>query len=152
MRSDVLLQNVQVLAVDQVADDKKGDPLVAKTATLAVSLYDAQRLAIADKIGTLSLALRKVEGPAGQLALNQVGSAPTAGVVTNRELGGRRLVIGGRPGAGAVGPFSNAIAQLRMPRPAGSGYAGPQGGAGGSMTVVRGTVPMEYPVGRMGGR
>ncbi|MEO5597276.1 MAG: Flp pilus assembly protein CpaB [Novosphingobium sp.] len=150
MRSDVVLENVQVLAVDQLADDKKGDPLVAKTATLAVSLYDAQRLAVADKIGTLSLALRKVEGPTpGADKLADAG--PTTTMVTNRELGGPRYLIGNRPGQNQGGALSNAIAQFRTPRAFTRHYAVAKGGPAASMTVVRGTVPMEYPVGRFVG-
>lgn len=56
--SEVLLQNVEVLAVD-LNDDMIGNrPDVFKTATLAVSLEQAQKLSVATEIGELSLALR----------------------------------------------------------------------------------------------
>jgi pilus assembly protein CpaB len=47
--ADVVLQNVRVLAVDQIADERAEKPSVAKAVTLA----------LAATVGTLSLALRK---------------------------------------------------------------------------------------------
>lgn len=152
-RSDLLLENVQVLAVDQLASDKEGKPKSSKTATLAVTLHDAQRLAIARKLGTLSLALRKVESAAVD------GTAPTgqlARTLTSRQLGVPRIVMGGRRGGGG----GNA-----EPRQATINFVGPQLAAapampaglapasfgGPSMTVVRGTQTTNYPVANMGG-
>lgn len=57
---DVLLQGVKVLAVDQTADERKDEPSVVKTVTFEVTTAEAQRLTLAAKIGTLSLALRNV--------------------------------------------------------------------------------------------
>jgi pilus assembly protein CpaB len=57
--SDVVLQNVRVLAVDQVADERIANPAVAKSATLEVDMVGAQKLSLAGSIGTLSLLLRK---------------------------------------------------------------------------------------------
>ena len=57
---DVLLQNIKVLAVDQIADDKKDNPTVAKSVTVEVSTVDAQKLTLAASVGQLSLALREV--------------------------------------------------------------------------------------------
>lgn len=57
--TDVLLQNVRVLAIDQQATSPDGSAKVAKTATLMVSPIDAQKLALAQTIGSLSLVLRK---------------------------------------------------------------------------------------------
>ena len=56
--SKVLLQNVEVLGVD-LNDDMTGEaPDVFKTATLAVTLDQAQKLSVASQTGTLELALR----------------------------------------------------------------------------------------------
>lgn len=145
-RSDVVLENVQVLAIDQIADDKKGDPKVSKTATLQVSLYDAQRLIIAEKIGDLSLALRKVEGavaPGAQLA--QTGSR----TITNRNLGGPRYYIPQRQQRGTMmaGGFA-APAGLALQAPGGNAQAPI---SGPSMMVYRGVESTTYPVGRNGG-
>jgi pilus assembly protein CpaB len=57
--ADVVLQNVKVLAVDQVADERADKPSVAKAVTLEVQVTEAQKLALAATVGTLSLALRK---------------------------------------------------------------------------------------------
>lgn len=57
--TDVLLQNVRVIAIDQQSKNADGTPKVAKTATLEVNPLDAQKLALAQTVGTLSLVLRK---------------------------------------------------------------------------------------------
>ncbi len=57
--ADVVLQNVRVLAVDQIADERAEKPSVAKAVTLEVEVMAAQKLALAATVGTLSLALRK---------------------------------------------------------------------------------------------
>jgi pilus assembly protein CpaB len=57
--SDLLLQNVKVIAVDQVAAEQKEKPSVAKAVTLEVSPAQAQKIALATDVGTLSLILRQ---------------------------------------------------------------------------------------------
>src|SRR5688572_32487492 len=57
--TDVLLQNVRVIAIDQDAKGADGKPTLAKTATLEVDPVDAQKLALAQQVGQLSLVLRK---------------------------------------------------------------------------------------------
>ncbi|MCH8614763.1 Flp pilus assembly protein CpaB [Sphingomonas sp. SM33] len=57
--TDVLLQNIRVIAIDQNAQGANGQPVLAKTATLEVSPTDAQKLALAQQVGALSLVLRK---------------------------------------------------------------------------------------------
>jgi pilus assembly protein CpaB len=57
--SDVLLQNVRVLAIGQDSKGAEGKPQLAKTATLLVDQVGAQKLALAQQVGTLSLVLRK---------------------------------------------------------------------------------------------
>ncbi len=57
--ADIVLQNVRVLAVDQIADERAEKPSVAKAVTLEVEVTAAQKLALAATVGTLSLALRK---------------------------------------------------------------------------------------------
>jgi pilus assembly protein CpaB len=57
---DVLLQSVKVLAIDQIADDKKENPTVARSVTVEVSTLDAQKLTLAAGVGELALALRQV--------------------------------------------------------------------------------------------
>jgi pilus assembly protein CpaB len=58
--TDVLLQNVRVIAIDQQAKNPDGSPKASpKTATLEVTPLDAQKLALAQQVGDLSLVLRK---------------------------------------------------------------------------------------------
>jgi pilus assembly protein CpaB len=57
--TDVVLQNVRVLAIDQSADERNDKPLIAKSVTLEVDAMSAQKLALAGTVGTLSLMLRK---------------------------------------------------------------------------------------------
>lgn len=65
--NDVVLKNIKVLAVDQLADERSEKPSVAKAVTLEVELTDAQKLALASQVGTLALALRKA-GDSGATA------------------------------------------------------------------------------------
>lgn len=59
-RTDVLLQNVKVLAAGQDADEAKSKPEVVHTATLEVTPAQAQKVALAQTAGTLSLSLRGI--------------------------------------------------------------------------------------------
>lgn len=57
-RSDIILQSVRVLAIDQSDNRNQDAPKVAHTVTLEVSHMDAQALAIAQEGGIISLVLR----------------------------------------------------------------------------------------------
>lgn len=59
-RSDIILQSVRVLGIDQSHNRNNDAPEVARTVTLEVSHMDAQALAIAQEAGTLTLVLRAV--------------------------------------------------------------------------------------------
>ena len=56
--TDVLIQNARVLAVDQSADEKNDKPVLAAVVTVEVSTLDAQKLALAQSTGSISLSLR----------------------------------------------------------------------------------------------
>jgi len=56
--SDLLLQNVRVLAIDQIAD-RSGQARPAKAVTIEVTTEDAQKVALGSSVGQLSLALRQ---------------------------------------------------------------------------------------------
>lgn len=58
--TDVLLQNVKVLGIDQRSDEQNNKPDVVKAVTLEVTSEQAQKLTLAAQVGTLSLALRDV--------------------------------------------------------------------------------------------
>ncbi len=57
--SDILLQDVKVIAVDQIVSEQKDKPVVAKAVTLEVTPRQAQRISLATDVGHLSLILRK---------------------------------------------------------------------------------------------
>jgi pilus assembly protein CpaB len=57
--TEIVLQNVRVLAIDQSADVSSEKPTVAKAVTLEVSTDQAQRVWLASSVGNLSLLLRK---------------------------------------------------------------------------------------------
>jgi pilus assembly protein CpaB len=57
--SDVLMQHVKVLAVDQLANERQEQPIVAKAVTLEVTTEQAQKILLATNIGKLSLILRQ---------------------------------------------------------------------------------------------
>src|SRR5262245_5882985 len=57
--SDILIQHVKVLAVDQVANERQDKPTVARAVTLEVSTEEAQKILLASNVGKLSLILRQ---------------------------------------------------------------------------------------------
>jgi pilus assembly protein CpaB len=57
--ADVLLQNVRVLGIDQLANASQENASVAKAVTVEVTTEQAQKLVLAQGVGTLSLVLRK---------------------------------------------------------------------------------------------
>ncbi len=66
---ETILENIRILAIDQRAENKSDDKVkIGKTVTLAVSIRDAEALAIASEMGSLTLALRGV----GDDAANKV--------------------------------------------------------------------------------
>jgi pilus assembly protein CpaB len=98
--SEIVLQNVRVLAVDLNLDTAEAKPATPYTATLEVGVPDSQKLAVAADMGKLSLALRRT------------GSAEVA-QVTPVRLGG-----------GAVRPAAQA-AVVRRAAPRAAAPAGP---------------------------
>jgi pilus assembly protein CpaB len=95
--TDVVLQNVRVLAVDQTADERNDKPAVVKAVTLEVDLSSAQKLALAASVGNLSLMLRK----AGEAA------AESTRAISLSDLGG----------GDAVAQQDKIFAAIRVYRP-----------------------------------
>ena len=81
--TDVLLQAVRVLGIDQLADDRAEQPSVVKAVTIEVDTADAQKVALASTVGSLSLVLR----PAGSM------SRANAERITANDLGSRRVEV-----------------------------------------------------------
>ncbi|MEW6641879.1 MAG: Flp pilus assembly protein CpaB [Pseudomonadota bacterium] len=57
--SEILLQHIKVLAVDQLVNERQETPTVAKAVTLEVTTEQAQKVVLATNIGKLSLILRQ---------------------------------------------------------------------------------------------
>lgn len=77
LRSEVVIQNVRLLGMGLNADLASTKAETAATATLEVSVRDAQKLAIAAQLGSLSLALR----PTGIAQIEQVTPLAAGDVV-----------------------------------------------------------------------
>ena len=145
MMSDIILDRVRVLAIDQIANENATDPQVGQTATLEVAPYEAQQLAIAQKLGTLTLALRNVQSMEdfeGQ-------------TVTNRSVGSRLYIAARRERQTAQNTTTTPQPAPRQPASTVATVAAvPEISAprGPTMTVYRGTDGEAYSVGRLGGR
>src|SRR5215467_10981758 len=111
--NDVVLQNVKVLAIDQLADDSADKPSVVKAVTLEVDTVSAQKLSLAASLGSLSLVLRKageaeVEGTR-RVTQNDLGTAEvrerpvgTASIVSVTRAGKREEYNVSREAVGAA--------------------------------------------------
>ena len=79
--TDTLIQNVRVLAVDQDANSKSDQPVIAKAATLEVTTGDAQKIALAQTTGSLSLTLRSAgsldQAPPQRVVEQELVSSPS---------------------------------------------------------------------------
>ncbi|GAA4017433.1 hypothetical protein GCM10022280_15830 [Sphingomonas swuensis] len=151
--TDVLLQGTRVIAMGQRAKSDAGKPAVAKTATLEVTPLEAQKLALGQQVGDLSLVLRKP---------GEEDDLPPAQTVSLADL---RYGVGGiyRPqlastAMNAQQPARVPYTRLAAPRPQVRREAPrtprPTPAAApirNSVEVVRGTAPTSYEVGGFGG-
>ncbi len=131
--TDVVLQSVPVLAVDQESNENNTKPAIAKTVTLQVDGPGAQKLALAQQLGVLTLALRNV---------GDNTAAPT-NTVLPRDITSSRLYIGQKSGGA---PAARPRAPTLAVRPARQPLAAIPGLSGPRMTVVRGTKSSEESV------
>jgi len=60
LQTDIFLQNMKVLAIDQDSNEDRDKPSVSKSVTLEVTPVQAQKLILAMQMGKLSLSLRNV--------------------------------------------------------------------------------------------
>jgi pilus assembly protein CpaB len=76
--TDVVLQNIKVLGIDQLADARAEKPTVAKAVTLEVDTISAQKLALASSAGNLSLLLRRAgdvaEEASRRISITDIGT------------------------------------------------------------------------------
>ncbi|NOD88218.1 MULTISPECIES: Flp pilus assembly protein CpaB [unclassified Ruegeria] len=61
LRAVTILQNIRVIGVDQQSEELSDQPEIARTITVEVTPQQGQRLALAQKAGTLSLTLRTLD-------------------------------------------------------------------------------------------
>ncbi|MEM7271345.1 MAG: Flp pilus assembly protein CpaB, partial [Pseudomonadota bacterium] len=64
LTANLIMQNVRVIAIDQFSDQEANQARVARTATVEVTPEDAQRLALAQQVGRISLSLRQIDDAA----------------------------------------------------------------------------------------
>ncbi|NVJ97060.1 MAG: Flp pilus assembly protein CpaB [Alphaproteobacteria bacterium] len=87
--SETVFQNVRVLGMDQTSkpagDQAKASAQIAKTATLEVTPKMAEKVAMLEKLGTLSLSLRSLA--AGNDGLGSDPTSPPVSVTTTHTLG-----------------------------------------------------------------
>jgi pilus assembly protein CpaB len=125
--TDVLLQNIRVIAMGTNAKGADGKPIPAKTSTLEVAPLDAQKLALGEAAGSLSLVLRKP----GETN-NPVVETISMNDLKYNMYGGARY-----PAPAVVGGF-------------GSGLAGAIGGAMGRSAAAIASAGPRYTVRRSG--
>ena len=147
--TDVLLQDIRVIAMDQNAKNADGTPNVARTATLEVDPLDAQKLALAQQVGSLSLVLRKP----GQEQNNPVVETVSLEDLRYSLYGGARYAQSSPIGAALPrSQVTVATAPASPPRRVvrrASAPARPKP-VTNSVEIVRGTVGNRYEVGGNG--
>ena len=140
--TDVLLQNIRVIATDQNAKGADGKPTLAKTATLEVDPVDAQKLALAQQIGQLSLVLRKP---------GEEQNNPVIETVSLQDLryslygGGGRYPAAATNQPGAARPIVRRVNTMRRTAPVVRVVPRTN-----SVQIVRGTEGNSYEVGDYG--
>jgi len=89
IRAVTVLQKIRVVGVDQVSAEEHDQPSIARTTTVEVKPDQAQRLALAQKAGTLSLSLRTLDAddvePVEQIDLRDLFAPPEVEVVEGEE-------------------------------------------------------------------
>ncbi|MBS0364118.1 MAG: Flp pilus assembly protein CpaB, partial [Proteobacteria bacterium] len=108
--SQVVIQDVRVLGVDLNADPNSNKPATPNTATLEVSVPDAQKLAVAGDLGKLSLALRKT----GSAEIAKTAVMQTANIVggASRPVAARpRRMVMAQASAPAAAPLITIVAE-----------------------------------------
>lgn len=82
--SEVVVSNVKVLTVGQGADERQTQPQVAGSVTIEVTTEGAQKVALARKVGSLSLSLRSAgetsDGAAGITTISAFGGSVGSGL------------------------------------------------------------------------
>jgi pilus assembly protein CpaB len=125
--SDILLEHVKVLAIDQIASEAEEKPTIARAVTLEVTKEQAQKILLASDVGKLSLIL---------------GRPTESGSDANRRISERDI--------GRTIPEPVRPAPPPRPAPVEAAPAPPSNLA--KVTVVRNGETKEYSVMRSGAR
>ena len=81
--SKIVLQNMPVLAIGQIVEQKEGKPVTVPTVTMDVSPEDAEKLAVASTQGRLQLVLKRV----GDKEVAKTTGATVSKVMTGATVG-----------------------------------------------------------------
>ncbi len=122
--TDILLQNVKVLAIDQDANEDRAQPAVVKAVTLEVTPVQAQKLVLAQRLGQLSLALRNIT--------NAVAEKPKTVTLRDLKVGEVNQSIGETPK-----PVQKTVVVKKTPKKKKEGL---------SVRIVRGLASTKYEV------
>ncbi|MDF0543063.1 Flp pilus assembly protein CpaB [Sphingobium sp. H39-3-25] len=143
--TDVLLQGVRVIAIDQNANDSTKDPTVGKTATLETNQVDAQKLVLGQSVGQLTLVLRKItDKPTLAVQTVDIEDLRDGAYVGGYRRSSVPPALAGLPADMSVAPAPAAW----RPRPVAARPAAPSNTA--TIEVVRGTKGSSYEVKRYG--
>jgi pilus assembly protein CpaB len=124
----LVVQGARVLAVGQTSDTSKAEPEIVKSATIEVTPAEAQKIALAQTVGVIHLALRAT-GDESRVPLQTVTAVDTFGMRAPPKTGGGDAPAAPRAAGGKPGPVA--------PRP----FPG-----GSEVRVVRGTETSVYQV------
>lgn len=89
LESIAILENIRVIAVDQKTNDQSNGPSIGRTATVDVTGEEAQKLALAQQLGRLSLSLRGYQDPEALAETPRPADRPRA--VNVRDLLGEEI-------------------------------------------------------------
>jgi pilus assembly protein CpaB len=80
--AETVLHDVRVIGIDQKLDNKGGEAVIAKTATLEVTPKQSEIIAVASEIGKLSLSLRSLTAPPGETSAADSAAEAGSGTFT----------------------------------------------------------------------
>ena len=160
--SETILRNLRVLATDQSTTQSKKDGRTVvkgfRTVTLEVTPSIAEKVAVAQTLGTLSLALRPLADSQGELekAIASGELVIPADATPEEE---EKLIreVAGRPDDGRSTYMTGGdVSRFQRSSAPSSGGGGGGGGAaprpkGPTVTISRGGRISQVPVGRVGG-
>lgn len=112
--SEVLLQHIKVLAVDQLVNERQEAPTIAKAVTLEVSTEQAQKVLLATNIGKLSLILRQ-SGAGDPTAVKPV-SEDDLGVGKEKEMPVASAIPASMPSTPTVPTVVEVIRSMKIER------------------------------------